>query len=60
MPIHNLKEYSNNYPGTTRSLWQYDEDEPKDPITDSYLFKFKARFPAYANNCNIINAEIGE
>ena len=41
-------------------MWQYDEDEPKDPITDSYLFKFKARFPAYANNCNIINAEIGE
>ena len=41
MPIHNLKEYSNNYSGTTRSLWQYDEDEPKDPITDSYLFKLK-------------------
>ena len=27
MPMYNLIEYSNNYSGTARSLWQFKNDE---------------------------------
>ena len=39
MPMYNLIEYSDNYSGTTGSLWQHHKDETKDPITDSCKFK---------------------
>ena len=35
MPMYNLTEYSNKYLKTSRSLWQYYEDEPNDNIADS-------------------------
>ena len=50
-------EYSDHYSGTG-SLWQYHKDEQKNLITDSNLFKVKARFLANTNNRAIINADI--
>ena len=54
MPMYNLIEYSDNYPKTIRSLWQYCKDIParnnannaiiifsEDNITDSFKFKAK-------------------
>ena len=35
MPMYNLIEYSDNYSKTSRSLWQYYKDDPKNNITDS-------------------------
>ena len=58
MAIYNLIEYSDNCSGTTRNLWQDYKDEPKNPVTDSNSFKFKAGLLANTNNCDIINAEI--
>ena len=45
MPMDNLKEYSDNYSKTSRSLNQFCRDEPKKTITDSESF------------INIINAD---
>ena len=28
MPMYNLTEYSDNYSGTSGSLWQFKKDEP--------------------------------
>ena len=44
MPIYNLIGSSDNYSGTTGSLWQYHKDGPKNPITGSNSIKFKAGF----------------
>ena len=41
MPMHNLIEYSDNYPKTSESLWQYYRDDPKDNTTQSESFKYK-------------------
>ena len=48
--MYNLIEYSNKYSGTTGGLWQYHKDEPKNSITDSNSFKFKAIFLANTND----------
>ena len=32
MPLYNLIEYSDNYPKTTGSLWQYFRDDPNDNL----------------------------
>ena len=58
MLMYNSIEHRDNYSGTTGSLWQYHKDEPRNPITESNSFKFKARFKANTNNDGIINAEI--
>ena len=58
MAIYNLIEYSDNYSGTTASLWQYHKDQSKGPITDSNRFKFKGSFLGNINEDGIINAEI--
>ena len=57
MPTYDLKAYSDNYSGTTESLWQYHKGEPKNPITYSNSSRFKGRFLENTNN-DIINAEI--
>ena len=53
MPMYNLIEYSNNYPKTSGSLWQYTKDIPavdnnnaivnftNNNLTDSFNFKVK-------------------
>ena len=47
MPIYNLIEYSDNYSGTSESLWQFKRDEVPASIADlsvdhSQSFKYKA------------------
>ena len=56
--MYSLKEYSDNFSGTNGSLWESHKDEPKDPITDSYSFKFKLRLLANNKNRGILNGEI--
>ena len=43
MPMYNLIEYSDNYSKTSRSLWQYYEDDPNDNITQSETLKSKIK-----------------
>ena len=43
MPLYNLLEYSDNYPKTSRSLWQYYRDQLNDNLTNSESFKSKKR-----------------
>ena len=52
--IYNLIEYSDNYLKTSRSLYQFCRDEPKNPIADSELLKFKSRFLNNTNNAKLI------
>ena len=58
MPMYDLIEYSDNYSGTTGSLWQYCKYEPRNPVTDSNSFKFKLRLLANTNERGIANAEV--
>ena len=49
MPLYNLIEYSDNYPDTFGSLWQFKTDEVPNnnaDLTDdnSQSFKYKAAF----------------
>ena len=39
MMLCNLIEYSDNYPGTTGSLWQYHKGKPRNSVTDSNSVK---------------------
>ena len=43
MPVYNLIEYSDNYPKTFGSLWQYYKDEPNNNLADSESFKSKTK-----------------
>ena len=43
MPMYNLIEYSDNYPKTSGSLWQYYRGEPNDNLADSESFKSKIK-----------------
>ena len=43
MPMYNLIEYSDNYPKTSKSLWQYYRDEPNHNLADSESFKSKTK-----------------
>ena len=43
MPMYNLIEYSDNYPKTSGSLWQYYKDHPNDNTTQSESFKSKTK-----------------
>ena len=64
MSMYNLLEYSNNYSKTTRSLWNYDKDEPNnpprnnynaDPIKYSASFKYKTSITGKTSNVNLEN-----
>ena len=62
VPIHNLLEYIKNYRKTTRSLWNYNRDEPNDfpannynanPVTNSESFKYKSSITGKISNMQI-------
>ena len=40
MPMYHLIEYSDSYPKTLGSLWQYYKDDPSENITQSGSFKY--------------------
>ena len=48
MPVYELIEYSDNYPKTSGSLWQYYRDGPHDNFTDSESFKSKIKIAGNA------------
>ena len=59
MQMQNLIEYSDNYSKTSGSLWQYYNDDPKDNLTDSELFKSKVKITGKTrNNGNTKDVEI--
>ena len=59
MPMYNLIEYSYNYSKTSRSLWQYDKDDPNDNLADSESFKPKVKITGKTpNNGNIKDVEM--
>ena len=43
MSIHNLTEYSDNSSKTSKSLWQYYNDETNANLADSESFKCKGK-----------------
>ena len=57
MPMYNFIEYSDNYLKTSRSLWQYYEDDSSNNITQSGSFKFKIKItrktPASGNATDV-------
>ena len=57
LPMHNLIEYSDNYSKTSRTLWQYYRDDPKDTITESESFrkrtKMAGKIPAHGNTKDV-------
>ena len=60
MPVYNLLEYSKNYRKATGSLWNYDRDEPSNPLSsDSESFKYKASITrnSYDVNATIVNGD---
>ena len=50
MPMYNLIQYSDNYPKTSGSLWQYYTNEPYDNLADSKSFKSKIKITRKAPN----------
>ena len=59
MPMYNLIEYSDNYPKTSESLWQYYKDDPNDNIADSKSFKNKIKTTGKTpNDSNTRDVEI--
>ena len=52
MPMYSLIEYSDNYPKTSGSLWQYFRDEPNDNLADSESFKSKIKITGSTPNNN--------
>ena len=59
MPMYSLIEYSDNYPKTSGSLWQYFRDEPNDNLADSESFKSKIKITGSTpNNDNEKDVEI--
>ena len=57
MPMYNLIEYSDHYPKTSGSLWQYYKDDPNDNLTDTKSFKSKVKItrntPAAGNTKDV-------
>ena len=55
--MYNLTEYSNNYSKTSRSLWQYQKDEPNHNLANSESFKSKVKItgstPASGNRKDV-------
>ena len=58
MLMYNVIEYSDNHSKIFGSLYQFCSDDPKDPITDSELHKFKSIFLSNTNNAGTINVEV--
>ena len=59
MPMYNLIEYSDNYSKTSRSLWQYYNDDPNDNLANSKSFKSKVKITGKTpNNGNTKDVEI--
>ena len=58
MPMYNLIEYSDNYPKTSRSLWQYYKDVPNGNLTNSESFKYKVKITGNTPNNNTKDVEI--
>ena len=61
MPIYNLSEYSDNYSGTSGSLWQFKRDEvPANnadlSVDNSQSFKYKAAFVGKTANVAGVNS----
>ena len=57
--MYNLIEYSDNYPKTSRRLWQDYKDDPNDNLTDSESFKSKVKITGKTpNNGNTKDVEI--
>ena len=51
MPLYNLLEYSKNYRKATGSLWNYDVDEPSNPLSsNSESFKYKISITGNTSN----------
>ena len=48
--MYNLIEYSDNYPKTSGSLWQYYGDEPNDVLAESESFKSKIKITGKTHN----------
>ena len=55
--MYNLIEYSDNYSKTSRTLWQYYRDDPKDTIAESESFrkriKITGKIPADGNTKDV-------
>ena len=51
MLMYDPVECSNNYAKTSASFWWYHKDDHNDNITDSELFKFKARITGRTPCC---------
>ena len=58
MLMYNLIECSKKYSRTSKSLYLFLRDEPKNTITDSESFKFKSRLLVNTNNASIANVEL--
>ena len=61
MPIYNLIEHSDNYSGTSGSLWQFKRDEvPANnvdlSVDNSQSFKYKAAFVGKTANVAGVNS----
>ena len=57
--MYNLIQYSDNYPKTSGSLWQYHEDDPNDNLANSKSFKSKVKITGKTpNNGNTKDVEI--
>ena len=59
MPMYKLIEYSHNHSKTSRSVWQYYEDEPSDQIVISKSFESNIKITwKTPDNDNKINVKI--
>ena len=68
MPMYNLREHSDNYSKTSRSLWQYCKEIPainnagnivdSDGVNATDSFSFKTKITSKSNDDGIINVEI--
>ena len=58
MSMYNLLEYSKNYRETTSSMWNYDKDEPSNPLSsNSESLKYKTSITG--NTYNVGDGEEG-
>ena len=58
MLMYNLLEYSKNYRKTTSSMWNYDKDEPSNPLSsNSESLKYKTSITG--NTYNVGDGEEG-
>ena len=51
MPMYNLIEYSEHYPKTSGSLWQYYKDEANDNLENPESFKSKVKITGNTPAC---------